>query len=133
MKPSYIIIPAVGIIIAACLGDKSTQAGPSGPWKLLFNSRTIITSRAAFESALNNATDRWEKGVTIKERNHPLATRHDHANGPEPVLSSTEAYPSHNQPSNPDSLHVTQKVVLYQAKDYDAVLQTIQYHDSSSK
>jgi hypothetical protein len=109
------------------------QTGHAGPWKLLFNSRTLITSRAAFENALNNATDRWEKGVTIKEKNH-LTTRPDHTNGqPEPVLSSTEVYPSHNQLLNPGSLHVTQKVVLYQVKDYDAVLQTIQYRDSSSK
>ena len=110
------------------------QAGQAGPWKLFFNSRTLITDRAAFENALNSATNRWEKGITIKEKNHPHPTiRPDHTNGqPEPVLAS-EIYPSHNQPVNPDSLHVTQKVVLYQAKDYDAVLRTIQYRDGSSK
>lgn len=99
----------------------------------MFNSRTIITSKAAFEAALDAATDRWEKGVTIKERNHPLTTRPDHANGPEPVISSTEVFPSQNQTSNPGSLHVTQKIVLYQSKDYDAVLQTIKYRSDFSK
>src|SRR6266446_4436879 len=111
MRPSYIVIAVVGLIIAACKSNEFMQGGHAGPWKLLFNSRTLVTSRAAFENALNNATDRWEKGVTIKEKNHPHPTiRPDHTNGqPEPVLAS-EIYPSHNQPVNPDSLHVTQKV-----------------------
>jgi len=122
----------VGLIIAACKSNEFMQGGHAGPWKLLFNSRTLVTSRAAFENALNNATDRWEKGVTIKEKNH-LTTRPDHTNGqPEPVVSSIEVYPSNNQTQNPGSLHVTQKVVLYQAKDYTAVLQMIQYKNSSS-
>jgi hypothetical protein len=132
MRRLYIVIAVVGLIIAACKSNESMQGGHAGPWKLLFNSRTLVTSRAAFENALNNATDRWEKGVTIMEKN--LTTRPDHTNGqPEPVLSSVEVYPSNNQTQNPGSLHVTQKVVLYQAKDYNAVLQTIQYKNSSSK
>src|SRR6266850_1528809 len=135
MKPSYIVIAIAGLIIAACIHKPN---GQTGPWKLLFKDPTRLKDPAAFEAALNNASDRWEKGVTIRDNAHPHPTPRPHftdGHGPnEPTsVSSTEIYPSHNQPPNPDSLHVTQKVVLYQAKDYADVLKTIQYPNGSSK
>jgi len=136
MKPSYIVIAIAGLIIVACIHEPNGQR--TGPWKLLFNDRTRLKDPAAFETALNKATDRWEKGVTIRDNTHPHpAPRPDFTDGHGPdeptSVSSTEVYPSDNQTSNPGSLHVTQKVVLYQAKDYDAVLKTIQYPNGSSK
>lgn len=133
MKPSLLIIALLGLVLAACAAHKEMAAGPPGPWKLIFKDRTKITSQAAFETALDNATSRWEQGITIKKKNGQVKIRPDHTNGqPEPVLTEV-TYPRPSQPSPNTGLHVTQRVVLYTDTDYQAVLKTIKYRDDSSK
>lgn len=108
-------------------------AGPAGPWKLIFANRTRVTSPTAFKKALDNATSRWEQGITIKFKDGHVETRPDHTNGqPEPILTGA-TYPRPSQPGPNTGLHVTQHIVLYTDADYQAVLQTIKYRDDSSK
>ena len=100
---------------------------------MIFNDRTKITSQKDFEKALHNATSRWEQGITIKKKNGHVKIRKDHTNGqPEPVLTGV-TYPRPSQPGPNTGLHVTQHIVLYTAKDYEAVLRMIQYRDDLSK
>ncbi len=72
--------------------------------------------------------------MTVKKnRGDQPRHRPDHTNGhPEPI-ASVLSYPSPNQKPNPDSLHVTQKVVLYSQTDLDAVLPLIEYPITWSK
>ena len=55
-------------------------------------------------------------------------SRPSHTNGQAEPVATVLSYPSHSQPPNPDSQHVTQKVVLYSQKDLNAVLPLIKYH-----
>jgi hypothetical protein len=132
MKPSFLIVGAAGLVIAACAAHRKATDS-SGPWKLVFADRTLIRSQKAFESALDDATTRWEQGITIKKKNGHVKIRQDHTNGqPEPTLSEV-TYPRPSQPGPNTGLHVTQRIVLYTQQDYDAVLKTIRYRDDLSK
>ena len=64
----------------------------------------------------------------------PQLSRPEHTNGkPEPT-GTVLSYPSNSQNGhNPNSLHVTQRVVLYNKSERDAIDALIEYHDPSSK
>lgn len=137
MKPSHAAIGTVVLAVAACTAHHMQTGGPvppQGPWKFYFKDLTLLTNVKAFEDILNGNSGRWEKGMRIKKRKGQQPhSRADHTNGqPEPAVPGL-TYPSQSQPPNPDSLHVTQKVVLYNQQDYDAVLPLIKYQDTSSK
>ncbi|MEO5716946.1 MAG: hypothetical protein ABIR29_00050 [Chthoniobacterales bacterium] len=137
MKPSHAAIGAVVLAVAACTAHNMQTGGsvpPHGPWKLYFKNPTLLTNVTAFETILDGNSRRWEKGMRVKKKKGELAhTRPDHTNGQTEPAVSVLTFPSHNQPPNPDSLHVTQKVVLYNQKDFDAILPLIEYQDTSSK
>ncbi len=137
MKPSHAAIGAVVLAVAACTAHNMQIGGPVPlqlPIKLYFKDPTLLTSVESFEAVLKGSPGRWEKGMRIKKRKGEQPyPRPDHTNGqPEPAVN-TLTYPSHNQPPHPDSLHVTQKVVLYSQKDVDAILPLIEYQDTSFK
>ncbi len=137
MKPSHAAIGAVVLAVAACTSHHMESGGPvplQGPWKLYFKDPTLLTKVKDFEDILNGNPSRWEKGMRVKKRKGEQPhSRPDHTNGQSEPAVSVLTYPSHNQPPNPDSLHVTQKVVLYNQKDLDAILPLIEYQDTSSK
>ncbi len=137
MKPSHAAIGAVVLAVAACTSHYKETGGPvplQGPWKLYFKDPTLLTNVKAFEKLLNDNSSRWEKGMRVKKRKgEKPRTRLDHTNGQSEPAVNTLTYPSQNQRPNPDSLHVTQKVVLYNQNDYDAVVGLIEDQDTFSK
>ncbi len=134
MKPSLAAIGAIVLVVAACTHKMHLAAPRQGPWKLVFQTPTLLTDPDKFEQTLDGNTSRWEKRVKVRKRSgHPPHQRPDHTNGnPEPVAPAL-TYPSHNQPPNLERLHVTQKVVLYSEADFEAVLDLIQYRDAAGK
>ena len=135
MKLLLAAIGATALVVAACT-HKMHQAAPrEGPWKLVFQDPTLLTDPDQFEQVLNGYTSRWEWRMKVKKRKgHPPHQRPDHTNGkPEPVVTETKTYPSHDQPKNQDRLHVTQKVVLQSKADLEAVVALIEYPNTSGK
>lgn len=95
----------------------------------------MVTDLDKFEETLDNAPSRWEKAMVVKKKkgDHPRQ-RPEHTHGGESEPTATVlSYPSNNQTSNPDSLHVTQKVVLFNQTELDALKELIEYHDTSPK
>ena len=134
MKPLLAAIGAIVLVVAACT-HKMHQAAPrQGPWKLVFQTPTLLTDADKFEQVLDGNAARWEKRMKVrKQKGHPAHQRPDHTGGmPEPAATE-EIYPSHNQPKNPDRLHVTQKVVLHSEADHEAILRLIKYPHTSGK
>ena len=137
MKPSHIVIALAGLLLVACTVHRSLEEKQER-WKLVFDSRTLVTSRAAFENALDGIHHRWEHGITFREKkNGHITTSSPRPDYPpsesEPSVSNPEQFPKNSQTWNPNSLHVTQRVVLYQKSDYDDVLETIKHPKDDSK
>jgi hypothetical protein len=133
MKPSYIVIAAFIVLLAACAIEKSQTASRNGPWKFVFQDPTLVRDVDKFGKTLNDASSRWEKGMTVKKTTGgPVQPRPDHTNNQTEPTATVLSYPSNNQ-VNPDSLHVTQKVVLFNQTEKDRVIDLIKYHDTSSK
>lgn len=135
MKPLRAVIGAVVLALAACTAHHMQNAvTQEGPWKLYFKDPTLLRSVEKFEKALNHNSGRWEKEMRVKERKgEQPRPRLDHTNNQPEPSATVRPYPSSNQRSNKDSLHVTQRVVLHTQEELDKVEALIRYHDTPSK
>ncbi|HEY1768853.1 MAG TPA: hypothetical protein VGG02_01180 [Chthoniobacterales bacterium] len=120
-----LVLAAAGAAVALGIDPDRNKT----PWTLEFDQPTLVDP-TAFIAALDHASQRWERKVTIKQSTATaLVARPDVTQIPThaPATPGIVRYPTKNQKGNPSSLHVTQKIGLYNKADLDAIQKTIQY------